>query len=696
MTISTIATVTPKTMRSLRVAFAITLSAFAVAPCLRADTFMKPTKEELSMTSLPGYPGAPAVVLYREQITKDDLHTQQFYDRIKILTEDGKKYANVELPFISSMGNGDYAGDDKSLGDIEGRTIHPDGSIIPFTGKPYLKVIEKGGNYKVQERVFTLPDVEVGSIIEYRYATRYNDMVYEAPDWYIQGELYVKAAHYTWYPTTHEMLDTDADAVVNAISWFPILPPGVQIVHHDLPGQSANGLTPQIYELNIKDVPPVQHEEYMPPTASFTYRVLYNFTPYRSGEEYWKSKGKTWSKHADSFMGPNSDLRTATQPIIAGATTDDQKLRKIYAKIMTLDNTDYSREHERQEDKAAGLGKVNNAFDVLTHKRGSGREMAELFVGMARAAGMKAYLMIVSDRSERLFASGWMNFSQLDNTLAIVTVDGKEKFFDPGGRYCPYGHLEWENTDVMGLRQGDNGTSFAQTPGTTYIENKTGRAANLYMDEQGGITGTINLSFTGDPALAWRQRALRGDPESLRHALRTYLEDRLPKSLEVSVESIKDIDDYEKPLSVDYKVKGALGTPTGKRLLVPVDVFLAQSRAAFPHEKRELAVYFHYPEVVQDAMRINLPKNMTLEAAPASSKFDIKGSAMYTMGVTPAPNNVTSRRVFANNDILIPPAEYGGLRSFYSQFEAKDQESIVLKQAPVESSSVTAPAAASN
>jgi hypothetical protein len=201
-------------------ATALAIAAFAITPPLHADTFTKPTKEELAMTSLPGYPGASAVVLFREEITKDDLHTQQYYNRIKILTEDGKKYANVELPFFSSSAIGEYEGDDKSLGDIVGRTIHADGTIIPFTGKPYLKVIEKEKDYKVQERVFTLPDVEVGSIIEYRYATRYNDHVYESPDWYIQGELYLKAAHYVWYPTTNEMIDTDADAPVNAISWY--------------------------------------------------------------------------------------------------------------------------------------------------------------------------------------------------------------------------------------------------------------------------------------------------------------------------------------------------------------------------------------------------------------------------------------------------------------------------------------------
>ena len=84
-------------------------------------------------------------------------------------------------------------GNDKTLDEIAGRTIHADGTIIPFTGKPYLKVLEKGQDVKVQERVFTLPDVEVGSIIEYRYATRIADNIYEAPDWYHPGRVVCEA-----------------------------------------------------------------------------------------------------------------------------------------------------------------------------------------------------------------------------------------------------------------------------------------------------------------------------------------------------------------------------------------------------------------------------------------------------------------------------------------------------------------------
>ena len=105
------------------------------------------------MTSIPQVPGAAAAYLFKEEIADDALHMQSFYYRIKILTEGGKDYANVELPF--------YAGESgMTLDSISGRTIHPDGTIIPFTDKPYEKVVEKAQGYKIKVKVFSLPSVE--------------------------------------------------------------------------------------------------------------------------------------------------------------------------------------------------------------------------------------------------------------------------------------------------------------------------------------------------------------------------------------------------------------------------------------------------------------------------------------------------------------------------------------------------------
>jgi hypothetical protein len=37
---------------------------------------------------------------------------------------------------------------------------------------------------RIQVKSFTLPDVQVGSIIDYRYSLRYDDQSFYAPEWF--------------------------------------------------------------------------------------------------------------------------------------------------------------------------------------------------------------------------------------------------------------------------------------------------------------------------------------------------------------------------------------------------------------------------------------------------------------------------------------------------------------------------------
>src|SRR5271169_216747 len=84
---------------------------FAVAGVLpvtcRAQGFPPLSPEDLKMTSEPKAPGAPAIILYRE-VDRDDngrgtVHEDNYY-RVKILTEEGRKYGDVEIPFAKNVG----------------------------------------------------------------------------------------------------------------------------------------------------------------------------------------------------------------------------------------------------------------------------------------------------------------------------------------------------------------------------------------------------------------------------------------------------------------------------------------------------------------------------------------------------------------------------------------------------------------
>src|SRR6202042_867748 len=283
-------------------------------------------------------------------------------------------------------------------------------------------------------------------------------------------------------------------------------------------------------------------------------------------------------RRVNKFIGPSSAVKDAVKDIVQASDTQDQKLRKIYAAVMKLENTSYTREHSNAEEKAQGFKEIHNADDIWTRKRGNNDEIAELFIAMARAAGMKAYAGAVTNRDQNLFVPGYLTLSQLDDIIAIVSVDGRDQYFDPGSRYCPFQHLAWKHSMAQGIRQTDAGGDFFSSPAESYSFSQTSRVANLTIDQQAAVTGTIEMRYTGSPALHWRQRSLTGDATSLEQEIRTSVEQMIPQGLEVKVGSINQLDAYDQPLIVKLEVKGTLGSVTGKRLLLPADIFEANSK----------------------------------------------------------------------------------------------------------------------
>ena len=655
----------------------LALNLLAFTPAAIAQ-WTAPTDEELKMTSQPEVPGAAAVYLFREEITEDKYHTWSKYERVKVLTEQGKRYATVELKQYQYTDDRGY-----KVADIQGRTIHPDGTVIAFTGKPADKIVEQRPGFKEVARVFTLPDVEVGSIIEYRYQLEYYDHIVIPPTWLVQSELFTRKAHYLWRPTMGAVVthDEKGSQSVSSIGWLPVLPKDAVFTHVSMMGTGihAGEAGQSIMELKMQNIPPSPHEEDMPPLDSLRYRIRFYFTPFLTSEDFWKHEGKRWSTVRDEFIGPGPQVKAAVQQLAGPSDTADQRLKKIYTAVMKLDNTDYAPPSSSAAPQMSTLNEPKTTDDIWERKRGSGRQITDLFVAMARAAGMKAYLMAVTDRSRTQFALNYLSLSQLQDYIAIVNVDGKEQFFDPGRRDCPYGQLAWRDTLTQGLRQTDGGTSVATTPSPSYKESRTQRVANLTLDERGAISGTVKMTWIGAPALQWRETSLREDNASIRRDLRLAVERLLPAGTNVNIEAVQNLEEMESPLIVTYDIKGTLASSEGKRLRLPGDLFESNSKPHFSSEKREIPVYFQYPNEVVDAIRIVFPEGTTVESAPAGESIPLQKSATYSLTTESTPTSITVRRDFVIGNVFYPAADYSGLRDFYTRLERKDHETVVLK-----------------
>lgn len=137
-------------------------------PVNAGDDWLPIDPSDLKMSSETLAPGAPAVYLYR-QVDREDsgrATSERNYVRIKILTEEGRKHANVEIPFNKEK---------YKVSAIRARTIRPDGSVVNFDGKVFENTIVKSKSLKYLAKTFSLSEATVGSIVEYKYTYDFED-----------------------------------------------------------------------------------------------------------------------------------------------------------------------------------------------------------------------------------------------------------------------------------------------------------------------------------------------------------------------------------------------------------------------------------------------------------------------------------------------------------------------------------------
>ncbi|MGB6870607.1 MAG: DUF3857 domain-containing protein [Acidobacteriaceae bacterium] len=662
-----------------RCLFAVLFS-FCAVPVFGA-TWTQPTPEELKMTVDPAAPDAPAVYLYRDERIDDKVHYQRVYARIKILTAKGKEeFGDIELPY-QAHGFGIRA--------IEARTIHADGTVIPFTGKPYDKELMKAGNVKIMAKVFSMPDVQVGSIVEYQYELQYDDNYVEPPRWFVQQDVYVHKAHYHFVP-----LDLSGNRFVTVTDPMGKERTATRLLYYqNLPGDAKVKDQMDGFDLTVENISPLPDEEYSPPMESFSYRVIFYYSPEFTGADFWKDEGKTWSKDVDRFAEPSDAIRQAVAQITAPGDNDEQKLTKIYAAVMGLENTSFTREHSAAENRAEGLH-VKTAADIWAQKRGTDDEITRLFIAMARAAGMRADAMIVADRDENFLNTGYLKWDQLEDEIAIVTVGGKEMYFDPGERYCEFGELHWRHTQVQGMRQTDKGPVLAVTPGSRYADNRVVRIAELQLGADGSLKGVIRIAMTGVEALRWRQRALVTDEATIKREFEDELQERVPDGVVVKTNHFLSLTDYNSQFMAVMDVSGSMGTVTGKRVFVPGAFFEARVKPPFAETKRENPVDLHYPYVARDEGSLTVAPGLTMESVPTNGKVPLKTLAFFQEVYGAKGSEYQQVREMALGTPLYKAEEYADLRDFFQKANAQDEELLVLKREPVATTTAAAGSAA--
>jgi hypothetical protein len=628
-----------------------------------ADEWLPISPEELKMTSDAAAPGAPAIILYR-QVDRDDSNAhvphEYNYVREKIFTEEGRKNADVEIPFVK----GDY-----NIINIRARTVRPDGSIAVYDGKIYEKEIVKARGFKYLAKTFTLSDVQPGSIIEYHYMINFAENKVFDSNWMLSSDLFTKSAKFTLKPYGEFPLQW---------SWPNGLPEGTK------PPVNETQTRGHSIHMEAQNIPAFLVEDDMPPEAAMKFRV--DFT-YIDGvletdvEKFWKKQGKKWNDYVESFVNKKKAMEQAVGETVSAGDSPEVKLRKLYARAQKIRNLSYQVEKTQQEQKRAQEKEAGNVEDVWKRGYGYGDDITLVFLGMARAAGLDASAARISTRDDHFFFKNLMKARDLRTYVVLVKLNGKDVYFDPGTAFAPYGLLPWSETLSPGLKLDRDGGTWITTSMPESGDSQIERKANLKLTQEGSLEGKLKVTYSGLEAMYRRLEQRNEDEAQRKKSLEDDVRYMIPASIEVELANKPDWSSSDPKLVAEFDLKvPGWASGAGRRALMPVGIFGAQEKHTCEHATRVHPMYFHYASEKVDNVTIELPLGWQVSSVPKPQTDDAK-LLLYAIKVENNNGTLHVERRMKSELITLEPKFYPTLRKFYESVRTADEEQIVLQPA---------------
>jgi hypothetical protein len=242
--------------------------------------------------------------------------------------------------------------------------VPPQGPIRPFTGQVFEKTAVRVRRFRVAVKSFALPDVEPGSIIDFRYRIvpdfggssgggaedvledlqlgggkpeeggfpkNGEFLSFPAIRWEIQDDLFTLKAKFEYmaHPDIFSFFKGSSRLI-----W----------VSHKL-GEAQPTIKGRRVELLMENIPPFEEEEFMTSREAeqMSVDVSYLGGGISGSDEFWQRECRTWQKAAENFVGDPLKVAGEAQKLVGDATDPVARLTRIYEKAQKIRNLSYEK-----------------------------------------------------------------------------------------------------------------------------------------------------------------------------------------------------------------------------------------------------------------------------------------------------------------------------------------------------------------
>ena len=440
---------------SLAVLLCVLAAANAFAGFSQTQDFRPATPEELAMKDVDYAPGAAAVILDWVEVDDDTQSVSSEYYRIKVLTDEGKKYADVEVPYIA--GYPVQRPRDRHL-----RAHDPARRHDRAVRRQGLRQdpVQRRRRCVCVRRPSAFPRVQAGSILEYRYQRRWATMMLMNTLWSIQRDIPVLHARMSLKPY-------DSNGEYASFFTYLNLPPG------KVP---AEGQDATIYELDLTNVPALSGRGVCAArgVAEDAGELLLHDQPRRPGEVLGRAGRGVEQEHRGLHRQAGSAARARAAARRQGADGDAAERLREGADVQEpqLRGRADARTTRRTPRDVVAKAEGYRARDHPRVRRARARGRTR---GQRRARRAARPLLLLAQRSGRRADGRRDRVGRRSRARPTTSI--------PGTPTAPFGIVSWEKSSVPGFRIAKGAAANIETVAEQKPENAVRRrSADLRLN----------------------------------------------------------------------------------------------------------------------------------------------------------------------------------------------------------------------
>lgn len=421
--------------------------------------------------------------------------------RIKILDKSELNRADIKIMLYK---NGK---DEESVSKIKASTWN----IV--NNKPVETALQKNTIFKneVDKKhnsvSFALPNVKVGSIIEYEY-TLSSPFIYELPTWYFQYDIPVKISQFTINIPEFFTYRT-------SIKGYLKLPAAIQDsrketanymvtknidIQHSSAGyttSTGDNTTTGTFEFNVaentwilENIPAIEEEPYITTIDNYTSQINNELVSVKYPNSTPKYYSNTWQSCIKELLDDEKLGMQITKPseylndIISEINNEAYPLNKIKIAYNAV----------RNKMKWNGVKSIYSSYTIKdAYKNGLGN-VAEINLNLYKAlknANVKADIILLSTR-ENGFLPEFPNIAGFNYLIVLVETNGQKYFLDATDRNLNIGELPTRCLNGKGLFLHDNRIDWVEINPNQSYSNTTFIDAKL--EASGKISGKLNYN----------------------------------------------------------------------------------------------------------------------------------------------------------------------------------------------------------